>query len=73
MLQDMKQLLIENINKAKEHGELTAHQVYDITRDGVAQTAQNLKGGAKDLREITKEAVTATVQTLVDAGDASQE
>jgi hypothetical protein len=73
MLKEMKQQLIENINKAKESGELTAHQVYEITRNGVAETAQKLKGGAKDLREITKEAVMTTVQALVDAGDASQE
>ena len=67
MLQEMKQQLIENIKKASENGELTAHQVYDITRDGVAQSAQKLKGGARDLREITKEAVTTSVQSLVEA------
>ena len=73
MLQKMKQQLIENINKAREKGELTAHQVYDIAHDGVVQAAKKLKGEAKELREITKEAVTTTVQALVDAEEASEE
>jgi len=73
MLQEMKQQLIESIKKARENGELTAHQVYDITRDGVAQSAQKMKGGARDLSEITKEAVTTSVQSLVEAKEASQE
>jgi len=73
MLQEMKQQLTESIKKAKESGELTAHQVYDITRDGVVQSTQKLKGGGKELREITKEALTTTIQSLVDAGEASQE
>ena len=42
MLQEMKKQLTENIKKAKESGELTAHQVYDITRDGVTQSTQSL-------------------------------
>ena len=73
MLQEMKQQLIESIKRARESGELTAQQVYDITRDGVAQNVQKMKAGAKDLREITKEAVTTTVQSLVDAEDAGEE
>jgi len=40
MLQEMKQQLIESIKKARESGELTAQQVYDITRDGVAQNVK---------------------------------
>ena len=73
MLQKMKQQLTHNINKAREKGELTAHQVYDIAHDGVVQAAKKLKGGAKELREITNEAVTTTVQTLVEAEEASEE
>ena len=73
MLQEMKQKLAENIKKTNESGKLTARQVYDITRNSVAQTAQNLKGGARDLQKKTKEAVTTTVQTLMDAGKADQE
>lgn len=73
MLKKMKQQLVENLKKARESGELTAHQVYDITRNGVVQAAQKIKGGAKELREITNEAVTTTVQTLVEAEEASEE
>jgi hypothetical protein len=73
MLQEMKQQLIESIKKANESGELTAHQVYDITRVGVAQSTQKLKVGAKELREITKEALTTAIQSLVDAEEASEE
>ena len=72
MLKKMKQQLIENIKKAGERGELTAHQVYDISHDSVAQAAQKLKGEAEELREFMKEAVTTTVQTLVDAEEASE-
>jgi len=73
MLQEMKKQLIENIKKAIEDGELTASQVYNITNDGVVTNAQSIKAGAKDIREIAKEAVTSTVQTLVEAEEASVE
>ena len=72
MLQEMKQQLVESLKKAKESGELTAQQVYEITRDGVAQNTQKLKVGAKDMREISKEAVTTTIQSLVEVGEASK-
>jgi hypothetical protein len=72
LLKKMKQQLIENIKKAGERGELTAHQVYDISHDSVVQAAQKLKGEAEELREFMKEAVTTTVQTLVDAEEASE-
>ena len=69
----MKQQLIEDIKKAKESGELTAHQVHDITRDAVIRNVQKMKEGTKDLRDIVKEAVTTTVQSLVDAEEAGEE
>ena len=73
MLQQMKKKLIDDINLAKESGELTIHQVYGITRNGVVKTAQSWQTVAKDLREITKEAVTTMVQALVDTEEASEE
>ena len=73
MLQEMKQQLTKSVKKAKGSGELTAHQVYAITRDSVAQSAQKLKAGTKDLREITKEAVMTSVQSLVEVKEASKE
>jgi len=73
MLQEMKKQLAENIKKAIEDGELTASQIYNITNDGVVTNAQNLKTGAKDIRDIAKEAVTSTVQTLVEAEETSVE
>ncbi|MEA3547393.1 MAG: hypothetical protein U9R66_06990 [Thermodesulfobacteriota bacterium] len=73
MLQEMKQQLTEDIKKAKESGQLTAQQVHDITRDAVAQNAKKMKEGAKNLRDITKEAVTTTIQSLVDAEEAGKD
>ena len=73
MLQKMKQQLIDNIQKAKKKGELTAHKVYEITQDSVVHTAQNIKAGANDLRAITKEAITVSIQSLIDAEEASKE
>ena len=73
MLQEMKQQLVESIKKAKENGELTAHQVYEITRDGVAQNTKRLKADAKEMREISKESVTVTIESLMEIGDAGEE
>ncbi|MEA1922623.1 MAG: DUF6781 family protein [Pseudomonadota bacterium] len=73
MLQEMKQQLIGSIKKAKESGELTAHHVYEITRDEVAENAQRLKADAKKMREISKESVTVTIQSLVEIEDAGEE
>ncbi len=73
MFQEMKQQLIKNIKKAKESGELTTHRVYEITRDGVAQNTQKLRADVKNLREISKESVTITIQTLVEIEDANEE
>jgi|GEM_PF-529633 len=73
MLKEMKKQLADNIHKAKESGELTAHQLYDITRKSISESTQQLKEGAIELREITKEAVTTSVQVLVEAEEASEE
>lgn len=73
MLDQTKQKIIEAIKKAKESGELTAHNVYDIAHEAAMQSAQELKKGAGNLRGITKETVTVSVQALVDAQEATEE
>ena len=71
MLQEMKNQLIKNINKAKKNGELTAQQVYNIAYEGVIQAASTLDEEIIDLYAITKEAVTVSIQALVEAEETS--
>ncbi len=71
MLQEMKNQLLENIKKAKKSGELTTQQVYNIASEGVVQAASKLDEEATDLHAITKEAVTVSVQALVEAEETS--
>ncbi len=73
MLQEMKQQLIKNIKETNKNGELTTHRVYEIIRDGVAQNTQKLRDDIKDLREISRESVTITVQSLMEIEDANEE
>ncbi len=67
----MKNQLIKNINKAKKNGELTAQQVYNIAYEGVIQAASTLDEEIIDLYAITKEAVTVSIQALVEAEETS--
>jgi len=73
MLKQMKQQITESLHKARERGQLTSQEVYELTHESVLHSAQSLKKGAKDLREITHEAVTAAVQSLQEAGEASRD
>jgi hypothetical protein len=71
MLREMKKQLIEDVKKAKQNGELTAQQVYNIAYEGVIQAASKLDEEITDLHSITKEAVTVSVQALVSAEETS--
>lgn len=73
MLQELKKQLINEINKAKVNAELTTQQVYNIAYDGVIQATRKLDEEMIDLHTLTKEAVTVSVQTLIDAGETSQD
>ncbi len=73
MLQKIKKKLIKEINKAQVNGELTAQQMYNIAYEGVVQAASKLDEEITDLHTITKEAVTVSVQALVDAEETSQD
>ena len=73
MLNKMKQKITESLQKARERGQLTAQEVYNIVHESVINTSQSLKKGTKDLHEITYEAVTSTVQSLQNAGEASRD
>lgn len=73
MLEKMKKQMKDDIAKAKESGELTAHKVYEIARKAMSELVQSLKSGEKDLREIATETVNASVQTLVEAKEANKE
>lgn len=73
MLGEMKKKLSENIDKAKDSGDLTAQQVYDIAYEGVIQAATTLDEEITDLRIITKEAVIISIQALVEAEEITQD
>jgi len=73
MLQEMKSKLTDSFNKARDNAELTAQQVYDITRETTVEAIQNFNDGAKDLRAIAKATVHSSVEALLEAEEATKE
>ena len=73
MLDEVKKQLTESIQQIKENGTLTANEVYDITRNRIVASAQLIKDGTKELHETTKEMITTSVQSLIEAKETSEE
>jgi len=69
----MQNELINSFNEARGNAELTAQQVYDITRKAALESVQNIKGGVKDLRAVAKAVVHSSVDALIEAEEASKE
>jgi len=73
MLQKMQNELVNSFKEVRGNAELTAQQVYDITRKAALESVQNIKGGVKDLRAVAKAVVHSSVDSLIEAEEASKE
>jgi len=73
MLQKMQNELVNSFKEVRGNAELTAQQVYDITRKAALESVQNIKGGVKDLRAVAKAVVHSSVDALIEAEEASKE
>lgn len=73
MLNEMKERIVVSLKKARDGGELTVEKIRSITHDAVAHTAEATREGTTNLRDIARDAVTAAVRTLQEAGEASSE
>ncbi len=73
MLEEIKSKLIKSINKAKEQGELTAHNIYQITHQAALESEEHLKDSVEDIKETSREIISTATNTLDKEGEASSE
>jgi hypothetical protein len=60
----MKDRIIEELQKAKEAGQITTEKVSEIVRKAVSASVAETRGSIDKLRPIVKDAVSAAVEGL---------
>ena len=73
MLKDLNAHLRENLKKARESGKHSAEEVGDIVHTAVKEALAKSRGGASELREIARTAVSTTIKDLEESGEATVE
>lgn len=68
MPNQIKEQIKNDLNQAKQAGQLRSARVREIVESAVSQVASEFKEGSNELRSIVKDAVSAVIENLQDKG-----
>jgi len=73
MPSSIKDRITNDLNQAKETGQLRAERVREIVRSAVSQVVSELKQGSTDIGSIVKDAISGSIAGLRDRGSEAKE
>jgi len=73
MTHSVKEKVVENLQKAKQEGNLRIDRIREIVKSAVAQAITELKAGSGEIKTIAKDAVSGVTEVVKEKGEAAKE
>lgn len=73
MTYSVKEKVVENLQKAKQEGNLRIDRIREIVKSAVAQALTELKAGSGEIKTIAKDAVSGVTEVVKEKGESAKD